>query len=246
MMFKDKITIVTGAANGIGKETAKLFASEGSTVILCDNCKESLKALDKEFKKCNYKYSLVFLDVKDFHQVNETFDKIRENYGKIDILINNAGITSDAQLKNMTDDQFNSVIDVNLKGVFNCTKAVVTKMIEQGSGVILNASSIVGLQGNFGQTNYAASKWGVIGMTKTWAKELGSKGIRVNAIAPGFVLSNMTKQMPDKVLQIMRDKTPLKRLGQPNDIAKAYLFLASNDASFITGTVLSVDGGLVI
>ena len=119
-------------------------------------------------------------------------------------------------------------------------------MIEQGSGVILNASSIVGLQGNFGQTNYAASKWGVIGMTKTWAKELGSKGIRVNAIAPGFVLSNMTKQMPDKVLQIMRDKTPLKRLGQPNDIAKAYLFLASNDASFITGTVLSVDGGLVI
>ena len=167
-------------------------------------------------------------------------------YGRVDILVNNAGITQDATLLKMTEKQWDLVIDVNLKGVFNCGQAAANVMVEQGSGVILNATSVVGLYGNYGQTNYAATKWGVIGMTKTWAKELGKKGVRVNAVAPGFILTPMTEKMPEKVLDMMKDKAPIKRLGMPEDIANAYLYLASDEASFVTGTVLEVSGGVVL
>jgi 3-oxoacyl-[acyl-carrier protein] reductase len=167
-------------------------------------------------------------------------------FGRIDILVNNAGITIDGLLTKMDEDSWEKVISVNLTGVFKCTKEVVPLMLEQGSGVILNASSVVGIHGNVGQTNYAATKAGVIGLTKSWAKEFGPKGIRVNAVAPGFIVTDMTAKVPQKILDMMESKTPLRKLGRPEDIAAAYLFLASEDAGFINGTVLSVDGGLVI
>jgi 3-oxoacyl-[acyl-carrier protein] reductase len=182
-------------------------------------------------------------------------DSVLASHGRIDILINNAGILRDAQLVKFKDGQlvdqmsqaaWDAVINVNLKGVFNCAQAVVPVMVQQGSGVILNASSVVGLDGNFGQSNYVATKAGVIGMTKVWARELGRYGIRVNAVAPGFIATEMVTQMPEKVLDGMRARTPLRRLGDPADIANAYAFLASDDASFITGEVLRVDGGIVV
>lgn len=166
-------------------------------------------------------------------------------YQKIDILINNAGITIDGMLTKMDESSWEKVLSVNLSGVFKCTKAVVPVMLEQGSGVILNASSVVGIHGNIGQTNYAATKAGVIGMTKSWAKEFGAKGIRVNAVAPGFIATDMTATIPQKLLDVMAYKTPLRKLGKPEDIAAAYLYLASDDANFVTGTILNVDGGLV-
>ena len=168
---------------------------------------------------------------------------VMAKWGRIDTLVNNAGIVQDAQLKKMTDDQFDHVIDVNLKGVYNCTKAVVDIMLEQHSGCILNASSIVGLYGNFGQTNYAASKFAVIGMMKTWARELGKKGIRVNAICPGFIETPILKSMPQKVVQMMEDKVPMGRLGRPEEIANTYAWLASDEASYINGAVIEVSGG---
>jgi 3-oxoacyl-[acyl-carrier protein] reductase len=182
-------------------------------------------------------------------------DDVMEKHGRVDILINNAGLLRDHLLvkvkdgelvKQMPEADFDRVIAVNLKGVFNCTQAVAPYMIRQGSGVILNASSIVGLDGNFGQTNYVASKAGVIGMTKVWARELGRYGIRVNAVAPGFIATDMLMQMPEKILEGMRARTPLGRLGEPRDVANAYLFLASDEASFISGAVLRVDGGIVV
>jgi len=186
------------------------------------------------------------VDVTNFENVTAQVGEILQKFGKIDALINNAGITRDSTLLKMKEEQFDQVIDVNLKGVFNCGKAVAAVMAEQKSGVIINTSSVVALYGNFGQTNYVATKTGVIGMTKVWARELGRKGIRVNAVAPGFIATEMVLSVPDKILDGLRDKTPLGRLGEPQDIANAYLFLASDEASFISGTVLSVDGGLVI
>jgi 3-oxoacyl-[acyl-carrier protein] reductase len=171
---------------------------------------------------------------------------VLQRFGGIDILINNAGITRDATLLKMTPEQWNQVIAVNLSGVFHCTKAVALHMVERGKGKIINTSSIVGISGNFGQTNYAATKAGLIGMTKTWARELGPKGITVNAVAPGFIATEMVKKMPEKVLQGMRERTPMRRLGEPRDVANAYLFLASDEADFINGAVLSVDGGLTL
>jgi 3-oxoacyl-[acyl-carrier protein] reductase len=173
-------------------------------------------------------------------------EKTLGKFGKIDVLINNAGIVQDALVRKMTEQQWDRVIDINLKGVFNCIQGVVNIMIDQGNGVILNASSVVGLYGNFGQTNYAATKAGVIGMTKALAKELGRKGIRVNAVAPGYTMTQMMANVPEKVLQGMKEKTPLQRLANPIDIAYAYLYLASDEANYVTGTVLSVDGGLTI
>ncbi|MGL4995963.1 MAG: SDR family oxidoreductase, partial [Deefgea sp.] len=171
---------------------------------------------------------------------------VKEKYNRIDVLVNNAGITQDAQLFKMTDDQFDRVIDINLKGVYNCTKAVVDTMIAQNSGVILNASSVVGVYGNFGQTNYAATKFGVIGFVKTWAKELGKKGIRANAVCPGFVATPMVTAMPEKVLQGMEEKVPMRRLAQPSEIASVYAFLASDEASYINGAAIEVTGGLTL
>ena len=246
MRLKDKVAIITGSTKGIGMETAKTFAREGAKVVICGTRENAIKEVVEEIKTMGAEALGFKVDVSNRAQVNEMVAEVKKAWGKVDILVNNAGITADAMLKKMTEEQFDKVININMKGVFNCAQAVLEIMTEQGSGVILNATSVVGLYGNVGQTNYAAAKWGVIGMTKTWAKELGRKGIRVNAVAPGFIMTPMTEAVPEKVLDMMKEKAPLQRLGKPEDIANAYLFLASDEASFITGTVLSVDGGLVI
>lgn len=246
MRLKDKVTIITGGARGIGRETALLFAREGAKVVIGDFDEDAGRKTLDEILALGADAFFCKVDVTDRMSVEEMVKKTRERFGRIDVLINNAGITADAFLTKMTDEQWERVIEVNLKGVFLCTRAVAPVMIEQGCGVILNASSVVGVYGNIGQTNYAATKAGVIGMTRSWAKELGRKGIRVNAVAPGFIMTEMTARVPEKVLELMKERTPLGRLGRPEDVAAAYLFLASDEASFINGQVLGVDGGLVI
>ena len=247
MRLKDKVAIVTGGGRGIGEATALKFAKEGAKVVVADINQESIDIVVNAINNMNGQAVGVIVDVTDTVSVNEMMKKTLEVFGRLDCIVNNAGITADAQLLKMTEDQFDRVIDVNLKGVYNCGQAAAKLMAEQGEGgVILNASSVVGLYGNFGQTNYAATKWGVIGMTKSWARELGRKRIRVNAVAPGFILTPMTEKMPEKVLDMMKEKSPLQRLGTAEDVANAYLFLASDEACFVTGTVLSVDGGVVL
>lgn len=250
MRLRDKVCLITGGGAGIGKATAQRFAEEGAKVILCDVVKEAGEKLADEIAGVFYS-----VDVTDRIAVQEWIEDVVKRFGKIDVLVNNAGILRDGQLvklkdgelvKQMSEQDFDAVISVNLKGVFNCTQAVSPFMIKQGGGVILNATSVVGLDGNFGQTNYVATKAGVIGMTKVWSRELGRYNIRVNAVAPGFTLTEMVKQMPEKVLSGMEDRTPLRRLGKPRDIANAYLFLASDEADFISGITLRVDGGIVI
>jgi len=243
-VLRGKVAIVTGAAAGIGQATARRFAKEGATVVLCDRAESALR---QEAEFAGYPPGKVFtyvLDVTNRQQVEGTMQEVRERLGRIDILVNNAGITQDAKLARMTEEQFDQVIDVNLKGVFNCTQAVLNGMLERAQGVILNASSVVGLYGNFGQTNYSASKFGVIGMTKTWARELGPKGIRVNAVCPGFVATEILKTVPESVLDGIRNACWQRRLGNPEEIASVYTFLASDDASFINGVALEVSGGL--
>ena len=246
MRLEGKTAIITGAARGIGRETALTFAREGARVVVSDWEEGAGLQTTKDISDLGAEAFFFRADVADREQVKALVDATVRQYGRIDILINNAGITADAFLTKMTEEQFDRVIGINLKGVFNCTQAVVPVMIQQGAGVVLSASSVVGLYGNVGQTNYAASKFGVIGMTKSWAKELGKKGLRFNAVAPGFIQTDMTAKVPDKVLDLMREKTPLGRLGRPSDIARAYLFLASDEADYINGAVLSVDGGLVL
>ena len=252
MRLKDKVALITGGAAGIGKATAECFAEEGATVIICDVNEALGQATIQALGEAHRFYKV---DVTDRNAVQEWVDDVAEKYGRIDVLVNNAGILRDATLvkvkdgelvKQMAEADFDLVIAVNLKGVFNCTQAVAPYMIRQGGGVILNASSVVGLDGNFGQTNYVATKAGVIGMTKVWARELGRHNIRVNAVAPGPTATEMVRSMPQKILDGFRARTPLRRLGQPQDVANAYLFLASDEASFISGTVLRVDGGLVV
>lgn len=242
----NKIALITGGAAGIGFTTAETFLAEGATVILWDINEEAGNNAVLTLKGGEGKSAFQKVDVSDFNAVKEAIHAIIAQYGTIDILVNNAGITMDRTLLKMDPEVWQKVIDINLTGVFNCTRVCAEIMAEKGSGVILNASSVVGIYGNFGQTNYVAAKAGLIGMTKTWAKELGKKGIRVNAVAPGFIATEMVKKMPEHVVAGINGKTPLGRLGTPEDIAKAYLFLASDDASFITGITLSVDGGLTI
>lgn len=246
MRLKEKVAIITGAGRGIGEFTAKRFAKEGASVVVADLNPEDVNNVVESIKAEGGEAMAYIVNVTDRAMVNNMVKEAVDKYGKIDILVNNAGITADNTLLKLTEEEWDRVINVNLKGVFNCGQAVAAVMAEKGSGVILNASSVVGIYGNFGQTNYAATKWGVIGMTKSWAKELGKKGIRVNAVAPGFIVTPMTAKMPEKVLDLMKDKSPLKTLGYPEDIANAYLFLASDEARYITGTVLSVDGGVVL
>jgi 3-oxoacyl-[acyl-carrier protein] reductase len=250
MRLKDKVCLITGGAAGIGKATAQRFAEEGAKVVICDLAEDAGKQVAEEIGGEFYK-----VNVADRQEVQGWIDAVVEKFGRVDVIINNAGVLRDGQLvkvkegelvKQMSEEDFDLVIGVNLKGVFNCTQAVSPQMIKQGEGVILNATSIVGLDGNFGQTNYVATKAGVIGMTKVWARELGRFNIRVNAVAPGFTLTEMVKQMPEKILDGMVAQTPLKRLGEPRDIANAYLFLASEEAEFISGVTLRVDGGIVI
>ena len=245
MRLENKVIIITGAGSGIGKETALLFEKEGAKVVVADMNEKAGEETVAEIKK-NGEGFFVKLDVSNREQSKQMVKTTLEKYGRIDVLINNAGIVQDAFLSKMTEEQWDKVIDVNLKGVFNCTQAVVEVMMNQGNGVIINTSSIVGLNGNVGQVNYAATKAGLIGMTKTLAKELGKKGIRVNAVAPGFIATPMTSNVPEKILEMMKEKTPLRRLGEPKDIANAYLYLASDEANFVNGAVLCVDGGLII
>ncbi|WP_316570741.1 3-oxoacyl-ACP reductase FabG [Neobacillus sp. YIM B06451] len=246
MRLKDKVAIVTGAGRGIGEATAIKYAKEGAKVIVADVNSEDVDRTVAVITEDGGKAVGMVVDVTDFGQVEKMVSDTVQHFGSVDIVVNNAGITADAQLIKMEEAQWDRVIDVNLKGVFNVAQTAAKQMKEQGRGVILNASSVVGLYGNFGQTNYAATKWGVIGMTKTWAKELGRFGIRVNAVAPGFIMTPMVEKMPEKVLEMMKGKSPLGMLGQPEDIANAYTFLASEEARYITGTVLSVDGGVVL
>jgi len=245
MRLENKVAVITGAGSGIGKETSLLFAKEGAKVVVADMNERAGEETVEEIKKYGEGF-FVKLDVSNREQAKQMVKITLEKYGKIDVLINNAGIVQDAFLSKMTEEQWDKVINVNLKGVFNCSQAVVEVMMNQGNGVIINTSSIVGLNGNVGQVNYAATKAGLIGMTKTLAKELGKKGIRVNAVAPGFIATPMTSNVPEKILEMMKEKTPLRRLGEPRDIANAYLYLASDEANFVNGAVLCVDGGLVI
>jgi 3-oxoacyl-[acyl-carrier protein] reductase len=249
--MKNKIVVVTGGGAGIGKATAARFAEAGAKVVVCDVNEQAGQAVAKSLGPDVRFYKV---DVSNRGAVQAFVEDVVAKHGRVDVLVNNAGVTRDAQLvkmqdgklaKQMSEADFDFVVSINLKGVFNCTQAVAPFMIQQGGGVILNASSIVGLYGNFGQTNYVATKAGVIGMTKVWARELGKSNIRVNAVAPGFTATEMVLKMPPKVVEAMKARTLLGRVGEPRDIANAYYFLASDEASFITGAVLSVDGGLV-
>jgi 3-oxoacyl-[acyl-carrier protein] reductase len=246
MRLKHKICIVTGAAQGIGAATALKFAEEGASVVVCDLKPEGVDSAVALVRARGAMAMGFALDVTDREALDAMVAAVRERFGSIDVLVNNAGIAKDARLQKMTLQQFDAVIDVNLRGVFHCTQSVLPAMLAQGSGVILNASSVVGLYGNFGQTNYAASKFGVIGFTKTWSRELGPKGIRVNAVAPGFIETQILATIPDKVLQHMREQVPLHRLGRPEEIANVYAFLASDEASYINGAVIEVSGGMTV
>lgn len=252
MRLKDKITLITGGAAGIGKATAERFVEEGAKVFICD---VNQKAGEAAVQNIGPEVIFYRVDVTDRQAVQTWVGEVLAKYGRVDVLVNNAGILRDGLLVKMKDGElvkempeayFDLVVAVNMKGVFNCTQAVVPAMIRQGGGVILNATSIVGMDGNIGQTNYIATKAGIIGMTKVWTRELGRYNIRVNAVAPGFTATDIIGSMPKKVIEGMEARIPLGRLGQPQDIANAYLFLASEEASFISGAVLRVDGGIVV
>jgi 3-oxoacyl-[acyl-carrier protein] reductase len=255
MRLHNKVALITGGAAGIGRATACRFAEEGAIVIICDLNETAGQQAIEEIQTLSPESRFYKVNVSIRQDVQAWMDEVFNVFGHIDILVNNAGVLRDGQMIKFKEGQlvgqmpeadFDLVIGVNLKGPFNCAQAVAPYMIKSGGGVIINASSIVGLDGNFGQTNYVASKSGVIGMTKVWAREMGKFNIRVNAVAPGFTGTEMVTAMPEKILDGMRSRTPLGRLGDPRDIANAYLFLASDEASFITGEVLRVDGGIVV
>lgn len=243
MRLENKVAIITGGAGGIGLAAVKRFLEEGAKVAIVDYDKQQGEKIEAEL---GGNVAFFAVDVSKLADVKEMVEQVVDRFGKIDILINNAGITRDATLVKMSEEDFEKVIQINLNGVYYCTQAVAPHMIAQGSGKIISTSSVSGVYGNFGQTNYAATKAAIIGMTKTWAKELGRKGINVNAVAPGFTATPMVEKMPEKVLQQMEGITSLQRLGKPEDIANAYLFLASDEASYITGHVLQVDGGIMM
>ncbi|SAK99715.1 3-oxoacyl-[acyl-carrier-protein] reductase [Caballeronia pedi] len=246
MRLQKKVTLITGAGQGIGAATARKFAQEGATVVVCDVNEQALKKVTEACQKAGAETAAYCIDMTDRLAVDEVVASVIKRFGRVDVLVNNAGITRDARLQKMTLDQFDAVIDVNLRAVFHASQAVAEGMIVRGSGVILNASSVVGIYGNFGQTNYAASKFGVIGFTKTWSRELGPKGIRVNAVAPGFIDTSILSTIPEDVLHRMREQVPLGRLGAPEEVANVYAFLASDEASYINGAVIEVSGGMTL
>ena len=246
MRLKNKVAIVTGGAQGIGLATVRRFLEEGAIVALADIAPDAVARALASLAGAGDRVHGFTVDVTQRASLAAMVAELSRLHGRIDVLVNNAGITQDARLQNMSDEQFDRVIDVNLRGVFQATQAVLPILLEQGSGVILNASSVVGLYGNFGQTNYAASKFGVIGYVKTWARELGPKGIRCNAVCPGFIATNLVESIPPKVLEQMRERVPLRRLGTPEEVAQVYAFLASDEASYVNGAVIEVGGGLTI
>ncbi|HLP93717.1 MAG TPA: beta-ketoacyl-ACP reductase [Saprospiraceae bacterium] len=245
--LENKVAIITGGASGIGKATAWKFLEEGAQVAVWDidhQRMDALRATWAQFDENRLRFYRV--NTTNLAEVEATAAQVAVDFGTVHILVNNAGITRDASLKKMSVEQWQQVIDVNLTGVFYCTKAVYPYMETQAWGRILSAASVVGLYGNFGQSNYVATKAGIIGMTKVWAREFGRKGITANAVAPGFIHTEMMDTIPETVLQGMRDKCPIPRLGKPEEIANAYVFLASEEAAFINGATLSVDGGLTV
>jgi len=244
--FENKVIVITGGAAGIGKAAVDIFAREGAAVSIWDV--NGVQGKELELLLLNEGYAARFIKVNtaNYEDVENAAKETTRQFGKIDVLINNAGITRDATLQKMTVENWQQVIDVNLTGVFNCTRAVTPYMIANNWGRVINTSSIVGLYGNYGQTNYAAAKSGIIGLTKTWARELGKHNITVNAVAPGFIATDMIATVPDKVIEAMKEKVPLKKLGSAEDVAHLYSFLASNEAAFISGAVISIDGGLTI
>lgn len=244
--LKGKIALITGAGRGIGLATAEKFAHEGATVIIGELDVESGQSAEKMILNTGGDAQFIQLDVSEEKSVKACFQKVGDTYGRLDTLVNNAGILADSTLKKLDESVFDRVININLKGVYLCGRAAAEMMREAGSGVILNASSVVAHYGNFGQTNYVAAKSGVIGMTRVWARELGKDGIRVNAVAPGFIRTDMLADIPEKIMNSMVDKVPLKRLGTPQDIANAYCFLASDESSYINGAVINVDGGVIV
>jgi 3-oxoacyl-[acyl-carrier protein] reductase len=246
MRLKDNVAIITGAGQGIGQATAVKFAREGAKVAVCDINEASVAGTVSLVRDDGGQAIGFVVDVTDKASIARMVDGVMAQWGRIDTLVNNAGIVEDAQFRKMSEEQFDRVIDVNLKGVYNCTRAVVDIMLAQNSGCILNASSIVGIYGNFGQTNYAATKFGVIGMVKTWARELGRKGIRANAICPGFIETPILSKMPAKIIQMMAERVPMGRLGRPDEIAATYAWLASSEASYINGAVIEVSGGATL
>lgn len=247
MSLKDKVVVVTGAAQGIGEAIARRCAADGATVAVWDLNADAAKAKAAELSETyNVTASGWAVNVADSAAVSLAAADVVGAFGRIDGLVNNAGIVADAQLKKMSEEQWDRVIGVNLKGVYNCTRAFVDTFLAQGCGSIVNISSVVGVYGNFGQTNYAAAKAGVLGMTKTWAKELGRKGVRSNAICPGFIATPILSSMPENVLKAMESEVPLGRMGEPAEIAAVAAFLLSNDASYVNGAVLEVSGGLTI
>lgn len=246
MILKDRVALITGGARGIGRDMALLFAQEGSDIAICDVNQEALDATKKEIEALGRRAEGFIVDVTNLAQVEDMINKILDKLQKIDILVNNAGITRDSLIVRMSEKDFDSVIAVNLKGTFNCTKSVSKVMMKQRYGKIISIASIIGIIGNAGQANYAASKAGIIGLTKSVAKELASRNVNVNAIAPGFIETDMTAKLADDVKSQMLTLIPLNRFGKAIDVAKAALFLASEASSYITGQVIQVDGGMVM
>jgi 3-oxoacyl-[acyl-carrier protein] reductase len=242
-LLENKVCIVTGGGRGIGQATAEKFIGESATVIIAD-FDEATGIATAEYlgDQCSF----VKTDVSQSESVKSLIKCVKADHGSIDVIVNNAGILQDQTLDKMDEEEFDKVIQVNMRGVYLCTKYAAEVMREQGSGVILNASSVVARFGNFGQTNYVAAKAGLEGMTKVWARELGKHGIRVNAVAPGFIKTDMIAGMPEKIIKMMEANVPLKRWGKPEDVADLYCFLASDEASYISGVVLPVDGGVVV
>jgi len=246
MRLKDKVALVTGGARGIGQAIAMLFAKEGADIVVADVNLEVAQKTAMDIEALGRKALALEMDVTSYEKVEEGINKILDKFGKVDILINNAGITKDNLIVRMSQAEWDAVINVNLKGTFNCIKAVSRPMVKQRSGRIISIASIIGLMGNFGQANYAASKAGIIALTKTVAKELASRNINANAVAPGFIQTEMTARLPEDVKKKMLEAIPLAKLGTPQDVAQVCLFLASEESAYITGQTITVDGGMVM